>query len=520
MVSIPMVSSLSSRLNFYDESGTRIACPIEGRQCQIFIDVPQELFSEIALLSGTVSLPVLTDSAGMYAYSIWPASPPGYYALSLFCGDIRENQTVAVIPEFFSETDFTAMINDLTVMLPNSIAMNLQYCGAQLGIVPSEQQRSSIEEEWFRLQSAIRGTQDKLGLLQVLPLIERECNQILLPQLEVRPTDKMRRPEMSRLPQAISMPGNMVELDKLYQMFDTTFKESFETYENQLVKTYVQALRSQLSRLQDKVRREAAPPAMANEIEMLSSEFRLACMRATFLSKVKRSIGSADRVTMVLLKNPAYRTVFEGYLALNQQSSITLEEQALTAPLNKLPFLYQRWVNLRVFNALLQTCAELGFQCVSHHWVKSYRKGAFIHVTNDGQAAVQLVNQTTGTVVNLIPWRPIHKNENSAQIEAPIALAVAIEAPGKPLIILVFDSKYKVALKSSVEPLKEDVDEFLLSVESLKQPGNEQQIQYAALLYPGQNMQIAPGVEALSAHPAYGDAVHNAICTVLKRFLS
>lgn len=248
---------------------------------------------------------------------------------------------------------------------------------------------------------------------------------------------------------------------------------------------------------------------------------------------------------MVLLKNPAYRAVLEGSIALNQQRLATaLEEPALNSPLEKFPFLYQLWANLMVLSALLQVCAELGYRCVSHHWVKSFRKGNFIQVTNDGMTAVQLYNPTTGTQVNLVPWRPVRENQNIANLEESMALAIAIEAQAKPLVVLLFDPKYKFALTSatknaikkaetkktaaknelkeffkSTAPLKEDVDELLRNIEMLKGPGGETEIQYAALLYPGKIMQIASGVDALSARPAQRDSLQISICEVLRRYL-
>ncbi len=541
MVSTPMVSSLSSRLNFYDESGAKIAFPIEGRKCGIIIDVPKEFHADVLLKLDTTVLPVHTQGSATCAYSVWPATGPGSYSLSLSCSNIREHLTVTIVPRHFSEVEYKVMINDLTDLLPKAITQRLLQCGAQLDIEQGRANMSSIEEEWLKLRDAIAGTTERLGLLQILPIIQRECNQILLPRLEVKPAEKLRRPELSRLPQAMSMPGNMIAEDELYQMFDVTVEQSLETYENQLVKTYVQALRSQLSKLQTKVSAGQAPPEMAYELDAVASEFKLACTRANFLRKVRRSSISSVRVTMVLLKNPAYRAVLEGYLALNQQSSIALEEQALSAPLNKFPFLYQLWANLNVLTALLQVCSELGYRCVSHNWVKSFRKGTVIQVVNDGRAAVQLYNPTTGTQINLMSWRPVTEGQEVKNIEAPMALAVAIEAQAKPLVVLLFDSKYNVAVKNTianvtkkalsrtkaklqaeelaVAPVKEDVDELLRFMEQLKEPGSEQEVPYAAFLYPGQSMPIAVGVEALSARPGHGESLQLYICDVLRRYL-
>lgn len=538
-----MVSSPSSRLNFYDESGAKIACPVEGRKCGIIIDVPKEHHKDVILKLDTTVLPVHTQGSSTCAYSVWPASGPGNYTLSLACADIREHRSITIVPQHFSEADYKVLITDLTDVLPKSIVSKLVQCGAQLHVEQGRADMTSIEEEWYKLRDAITGTEEKLGLLQILPLIQRECNQILLPRLEVRTADKLRRPELSRLPQAMSMPGNMIAEDELYQMFDVTVEQSLETYENQLVKTYVQAIRSQLSKLQTKVATQDAPPAMAYELNAVASEFQLAITRANFLRKVRRQSVTTVRVTMVLLKNPAYRAVLEGYLALSQLSSIALEEQALNTPLNKFPFLYQLWANLNVLNALLQVCAELGYRCASHNWVKPYRKGTVLQVANDGKAAVQLYNPTTGTQINLLSWKPVSEtHEVVANLEAPMALAVAIEAQAKPLEVLLFDPKYEVAVKSAttaatkksqsrtkaklqaaevsaIAPVKEDVDELLRFMAQLKE-GGDQEVPYAAFLYPGQPMQIAPGIEALSARPAHGDTLQQYICAVFRRHLA
>ncbi|MBS1953315.1 MAG: DUF2357 domain-containing protein [Cyanobacteria bacterium SZAS-4] len=539
-----MVSSPSSRLNFYDESGAKIPFPVEGRKCGIIIDVPKEHHKNVVLKLDTTVLPVHTQGSSTCAYSVWPATGPGNYNLSLACADIREHRTITIVPQHFTEADFKVMITDLTDVLPKSIVSKLVQCGAQLHIEQGRADMSSIEEEWYKLRDAITGTEDKLGLLQILPIIQRECNQILLPRLEVKPADKLRRPELSRLPQAMSMPGNMIAEDELYQMFDVTVEQSFETYENQLVKTYVQAIRSQLAKLQTKVTTSNAPPEMAYELNAVASEFQLAYTRANFLRKVRRQSITSVRVTMVLLKNPAYRAVLEGYLALNQQSSVALEEQAMNTPLNKFPFLYQLWANLNVLSALLQVCAELGYRCVSHNWVKTYRKGTVLQVANDGNAAVQLYNPATGTQINLMSWKPVSEiPEVVANLEAPMALAVAIEAQAKPLEVLLFDPKYEVVAKGvtagatkkaqsrtksklqpeevagSIAPVKEDVDELLRFMAQLKEVG-DQEVPYAAFLYPGQPMQIATGVEALSARPAHGAVLQQYICAVLRRHLA
>jgi len=544
-----MESSPSSRLSFFIEPGATIKCPVEGRKCGIAIDIPRELWPSISLTLGTVALPLQLDEAAMCAYSEWPPCGPGHYELSLVCGDIHERLTITVMPQYFSESEVNSIIHDLTELLPKSIASRLQECGGLLDINLALDHEPTILQAFLKLRRGIYGTEDRLGILQILPIIQRQCHQVLVQRPEIRDTNRARRPDISKLPQAISMPGNVSASGRLKQMFDVTVERSFETYENRLVKAYVKALQSQISRLQARLGSELAPPAVATELEALSSEFRLACTRATFLREVRLPFGSADRVTMVLLKNPAYRAVLEDYLALYKQSSVRLEEPALNAPLNKFPFLYQLWANLRVVSAMLQGCAESGYLCVSHPWVKRDNKGLFIQVVNDFEPAMELSCPTTGRAVRLIPWRRDRGSENTLSTSQDLvpALAIAIYTPEKPPVVLLFDPRYKVAAQSAkravakktsaktkaaknkmaetliaiaIEPMKEDIDELLYCIDQVRGPEEVCEIQYAAILYPGQRKQIASDLEALPARPSDGDALHKNVYEVLRRYLT
>lgn len=376
---------------------------------------------------------------------------------------------------------------------------------------------------------------------------------------------------MSRLPQAMSIPGNLVTIDRLYQMYDQTVQSSFGAYENRLVKAYVLALRGRLSMLQARLAQEPAPPAMATELATLANEFHLTYMRAEFLRSVPAL--SSVRVTMVLLKNPAYRAVLEGYLALNEPSSVTIQEPMLSFPLNGFPYLYQRWVNLQLLSALLQVCAESGYKCVSHRWVKRSIKSTKIQVTNDDQPAVQLSNVATGRSVSFVPWSG---SVSMSGQRGPIDAAIVIETPGNPLAVLVFDPKYWVDSElvktktesvkrtsenakikkrkkkgaknkaeesevaegagrsegsegseeteesdavSVIKPRAEDVEEILRAEDQLKALGGATELKYAAILYPGPRMQLAPNVEALPAHPNSVDVLQSNLCEVLRRWL-
>lgn len=562
MVFTPMELSPSSKLRFFDETGAEISSPVEGSKCGIAIDVVQESWANISLKLGTHSLEVFFDENKNLAYCEWPACGPGHYELYLVCGDNRERRRITLMPKYFTESDISCVINELAETLPKSIALQLLKCGGQLGALDH---KPSVEEEYSDLRRALMGSAERLGLLQVLPIIQRECHHELVPRIEVRDSDKVRRPDISKLPGVISMPGNVLSPEVVFRMYDVAVESSFDTYENRLVKAYVQALRGRLSRLQGRM--VQAPEEIGRDIDNLISDFNLACARATFLREVKLPTVFTGRVTMVLLKNPSYRLVFEDYLALNQQSSVTLSETALRDSLKQFPYLYELWANLRVLNAMLQVGVELGFQCVSHNWVKKNSKGIFIQVIDDEQAAIELVSPKTGKRATLVSWKPDGGNEileDTPNHERLIALAIVIDTPGEQSKLLVFDPEYRVAPKGSdameneagtksasagsasskskkknsaasriadakrevadarsgIEPMKEDIADLQRWVEQSKAPDSARALEYAAMLYPGHRMQFGSEVEALPALPSDGDGLQKTISDVLRRYLA
>lgn len=533
-----MESPPSSRLIFYDTAGA-IPGPVEGSTCGIAIDVPKEFRPYVTLKLDGHLLPLQMNETSVF--SEWPACGPGHYELFLECGEIRERRTMTVMPRCFTATDCSSMIHDLTDVIPLTIALQLNQCGARLSALPPRDQKSTIEEEYLRLHNSIRGTNEKMGMLQILPILQRECIQILKPQLELKDVNKLRRPDISKLPQSIAIPGNLVTETKLYQMFDVVSKRSFEAYENRLVKAYVIALRSRIARLQATLR-TFAPSAMAAELDAMANEFHLAYVRAGFLREVKNASISSVRVTMVLLKNPSYRAVLEGYLGLNDQSSVILTELALNAPLNQFPYLYQRWAQLKVLTSMLQVCAESGYRCVSHNWVKVSRKGTSIQAVNDGLPAVQLLCPRTGRLVSFIPW----STGGGAAGELPMGAAITIEMQGRPISFLLFDPKYwvdsqKVKVRArpkanqaanaeaeevsktlkQIEPHNDDVERIVRYRNDVKAlTAGASEIHYGAILYPGQRKQLAPELEALPAHPNDTVGTQKNICDVLRRFLA
>lgn len=495
--------------------------PVEGRRCQIGINVPKNLWPFLTLTLDANPLSLRLDEGATLAYAEWPACPPGHYELDLLCDDIQEIRTIAVMPQYFSDDDLRHIVGDLSERLPNVIAVQLQECGGLAGTNLKLPTEPSIEMEFARLSRAVNGTKEKMGILQLLPIVQRECYQVLVPRTELKKANQTRKPDISKLPRAIAMAGNLYSNGALKQMYDVTVERSFDTYENRLVKAYVQALQSQMLRLQTRMEAEKPKHALTPKLEALLNEFRLACTRAQFLREIRKPLESAGRVTMVLLKNEAYHAIFEGYLSLYNVSTIRLEEPALDKPLSSFPYLYVRWVNLTVISVLLQVCYEQGYKCISHPWIERDNRGLFIPVMSEGEAGIKLSCPRTNMIVSIFTWKSAsRKNATSAYTheQAP-ALAVAIYKPEQLPMVLLFDAKYAVSTGKTIEPLKDDVEELAHGMEQSRTPDGEREIRYAAILYPGLKKQFAPDLEALAARPSNEEALRKSIYKVLKKYL-
>ncbi|MBS2007305.1 MAG: DUF2357 domain-containing protein [Cyanobacteria bacterium SZAS TMP-1] len=518
--------------------------PIEDLDCGMAVAIPREREKEASLKLGNTALPLWFSPDAPCALSAWPACGPGQYKVSLECGEIRERRVITVRPQNFNEAEFKKIVQDLSDLLPLSIASRLQECGGLPGVTLVANHELSIDQEYHRLRRAIKGTQDRPGIIQILPMIQRDCFQVLIARHELRKINKARRPDISKLPEAMSMPGNITSNGALKQMFDMTVERTYETYENRLVKAYVQALQSQLSRLTSRLETEQAPPATAREIQDLAGEFRLVCARTPFLKQVRLPFHSAERITMVLLKKPAYRAVLEDYLALYKRAPVRLEDPALNTPLNKFPYLYQLWANLKVVKAMLQVCSDAGYKCTQHKWLKRDSNGFYFDLMKDCTMAIVLTCPTTGKTVRVIPWSPASgQGALNHRQTMPPAIAVGVYVAGKPPVVLVFDPKYKVVGESpeqvaakqaagngensgsmpgleSIQPMPEHVDELRSCMEAVTAPGGSREIHYAAILYPGLRKQLGPDLEALPARPGADEDIEKIVGDVLRRYLA
>jgi len=518
-----MESSPTSRISFSNETGAVTATPIEGQKCQIDIHLPAEYFNATSLKLSNVTLPIRLEQTtlGPRMRAVWPSCGPGNYELALICGQFNETRPITIMPRQFTEAEYRRVLYELTELLPESIATHIQNSGGPSIASLEPDATTNPEQEYFKLRNAITGTKERPGVLQFLPAIQRDCHQVLLTRHVLAKASKARRPDIAAMVNAFSLPDNMTERGTIKNVFDTSVERSFNTYENRLVKAYLQAVHSRMSRLQAAL--ESKPSPIAKNLEALFVSFRQARSRATFLSEVKTPFVSLSHITMVLLKKPAYRAVLEGYLELLKQSAVRLEEQALNTPLNEFPYLYKVWGTLKVINVLLQLCGESGYRCVSHGILDRDKWGPFVQLVADGKAAVEMVHPG-GMRIKLVPMKTDVTSASipGAHPEQRPFLAIEIFTPGKQPSVIFFDTKYKVGVEGSenaisIDTMKEDILKMLISLNTTRSAEEALYVQYAAILYPGLRNTFSPQVEALPAHPSGGTTLENIIHDVLLR---
>ena len=111
--------------------------------------------------------------------------------------------------------------------------------------------------------------------------------------------------------------------------------------------------------------------------------------RAPFLDELTVTAHAADRLTMVLLREPRYRSLMDRFQEFHRSLWVELDDSRLDAPLQNLPSLYQSWGTLHVIDALLGTGAQLGFRVTRQRVVHRRPGSLFVKILRDGKPAVR-----------------------------------------------------------------------------------------------------------------------------------
>jgi predicted component of viral defense system (DUF524 family) len=495
----------TSKLSFLSLEGEPLESPAEWQPALLEVRVPIEQRKEVQLWrQGTRLRIFLQEIKGKERIlADWPLSNPGYYRLRLEYQGNFEDQIITVWPQKISREAFAQMIEDLDARLPASVAIGLQRTGALAGLKLPKPGETTLAQEMVRLRRAVNGTENRPGLIELLPTLAYNPHQILKTnEIWVR-QEQVRRPSPSRLVQAFCRGHNLDVNGHPIRVLDVRVEHTVDVYENQLVKLFFELVNQRLRRIQYAFDADRKGKPL-DEVLSLFEQLKKARQQAAFLDEVSQLKQQPNQITMVLLKRPPYHAALEGYLEFIRSPAVRLEESDLDAPLENLPFLYQVWGTLWVMATLIEVAGQQGYQVEKQCLVGRDKTGIYVRVLPNGQPAVVLTHPQHKTRVKLIPQRSYwnkHDELHSATGRKQIPdVAVEVELSDGSQRVYLFDPKYKLDHKG--EPAKEDTDKMQVYREDIRDHEGRRVVRYAAILYPGSFKSYPKaGIDALQAYP-------------------
>lgn len=226
---------------------------------------------------------------------------------------------------------------------------------------------------------------------------------------------------------------------------------------------------------------------------------------------------------MVLIKRPPYLAALEGYLELHRSVTVRLEDAAITAPLQNLPYLYQVWGTLNVIAAVLDEAREVGYEVDTQNLIGRDGQGVYVRVLPGGTSAVTLTNRSTGWNIRVVPEQTFGDSGQLKSISYPQRpdVTVNVTSPDGSTRLYLFDPKYKLdgelieGESLDGKPRKVDIDKMHAYRDAIRDQMMGRVVISATTLYPGPSVLYAEGIEALSAYPGSDRAMHARLRTVL-----
>ncbi len=522
-----MDSAPISRLRFLDREGQPLEAPREWARGYVAVDIPPDRWQTVSLLRNGEPLEVyLRPLAGSpRVVAEWPYSGTGHYRLELIEVDSREEHRVTVWPRKISRESYFQLVDDLEE-LPPAIAIAVQRQGALAGIVLPDPAESTLASELLRLRRAIEGSEKRPGLARILrdlaldPYVVLQSTEVWLPR------ERVRRVHPARLAQTFAIGRDLDESGMPRRLPEVRVEHTPDVYENRLVRAFHDQVRLRARRLQARLERTGMQ-ALAEELAVLSRSLDSARRAAHFLDEVSAPRVLPTKLTMVLLRRPAYRAALEGILEFRRTVGVRLDDPDLDAPLENLPSLYETWGTLQVIKAFAEIAGELGWQ-IEERIFRRDASGLFLHVLGGGRAALIARDPLSGTSAQLFPQRAYRRSGRplrSASYEQRPDIAIEVDRGDGPPRVLILDPKYKLEseeLEGEItdgRPKKVDIDKMHAYRDAIRDLTDAHAVQFAAIIYPGrQTERFGEGLEAISARP--GEAVADDVRRALLDFLS
>ena len=496
----------SPKLQFVDSFGEPIDVPREWEPATLEVGIPPaewpgtQVRLQGELFSAAKATPSWRDTVSIE----WPRSGPGNYLIEIEAPSNSASISFTIRSEKLSREALARTVDALESGLPTSIAVGLQRLGGLQGIRLLPRRESTLAQEILRLRRAVRGTSRRLGLAQTLRSISRDPHRIFRSDDVWMRSDRVRRPQPARLALAVAAAGNISEDGALRRLIDQRVEHTADVYENRLLKTFVGEIASRLRRLLAEV---ADRETERTQLEGLNTELRDAERAATFLTEVSTPRDLPIVLTMVLLNRPEYRAVLDGLVEFRRSVAVHLEDAALDAPLQNLPYLYQRWCLLEVIDAVTRVAGERGYRVVEERLSRRRQGALFIDVLPMGEPLVRYRHDESGTEAALTHERTFDRAGSPRSVSFLQRPDIVLEVRARDSVprLFVFDPKYKLDSEGQDEeglagrPKKSDIDKMHAYRDAIRGDEGRQVINYAAILYPGPSQHFGGNVAALQA---------------------
>lgn len=504
-----MASPPTSRVAFLGPDLKPIDRPGEWAQALLILDADPEQWKECRLNINYRPLELMRRMINGQdrIAATWERAGAGHYRIEAITPDGVEIRDIRIEPEKISSEAFAALLGDLHT-LPAEIAIALQNLGALEGVQLRDPNESTLAQQILRLRRAVDGHDNRPGLKGVLGQVAQHPHRVLLNRGEWVRRHQVRRPDPTRLIAALIRPGNLDEDLRPQRVVDSRVEHTVDVYENRLLKGYSAAamlrLRQILAVCGDKRHQE-----LKAETERMLSDMARAIRMAEFLEDVHLPTLLDQRLSMILLKVPAYRAMYEGWLEFLKTAVVVLDDRALDAPLENLPHLYEQWATLQLIQATLVEAAAQGFAVRAQNLVHKARGSLVIRILPEGRPALVLWHPGREVQVQLVPQYTYDKGADqlgSVSHQQRPDVSVILTYPDESQAVYLFDPKYKLDSQwveddRDPRPKKIDIDKMHAYRDAIRGPAGERVVRYAATLYPGPTVTYTKGLEAIRAYP-------------------
>ena len=496
----------SPNLQFVDASGEPADIPREWEPSTLEVGLPPAEWpkSKLRLQGELFSTAKASPSWRNTVYIVWPRSGPGNYFIEIEAPSGSASMRFTIRSEKLSNEALASTFDALESGLPTSIAIGLQRLGGLQGLRLLPRRESTLAQEMLRLRRAVRGTSSRQGLAQTLRSISRDPHRIFRSDDMWMRADQARRPQPARLALAVAAAGNVSEGYELRRLIDQRVEHTADVYENRLLKTYVEEVASRLRRLLAEV---VERQVVFTQLEDLSKELSNAARAATFLSEVDTPRDLPIVLTMVLLNRPEYRAVLDGLVEFRRSVAVHLEDAALDAPLQNLPYLYQRWCLLEVIDAMTRVAGERGYRVIEERLSRRRQAALFVDILPIDKPLLWYRHDESGTETTLSHERTFRPHGSPRSVSYPQRPDIVLEVrrPDSMPRLFVFDPKYKLDSEGLDEegltgsPKKTDIDKMHAYRDAIRGVDDVRLVEYAAILYPGPSHHFGNDVAALEA---------------------